>query len=574
MAADKTFLLPVVIDETREDDERVPDKFRDVYWTRLPGGETPPAFVERVLRLLSSAPSPAPILTQSYRVAERQAIHDTEARPRRPVRRRAVAAWAAFGALLLVGSYFIVRNDLLLRRSATLSSEGGEKSIAVLPFLDLSEKHDQEYFSDGLTEELIDRLAHSPDVKVIARTSAFAFKGKSEDARTIAAKLGVANLLEGSVRKSDNALRITAQLIRARDGAHLWSQSYDRGVANIFQIQEEIAAMVSSALQVALSGQGVRASAVVNPEAYNAFLRGKYFLERAEKDDIVRSLAALQEAIHLDPNYALAWVELGWVFNASPFSGRMTPQEAHSRALDAARKALTIDPQLAAAHFLLAGLAWNYDFDFRESRREYARALELDPQLDTLNFPIIVAVASGRTADAVIAAQRLAERDPLSVLIHRNLASALYNDTRFAEAEAAMRQVFDLSPLAVGNYAQLASILRARDQAEQALELLERETNEMYKQAGQVDVLWALGRRTESSAVLHTVEQRYGDKQAYSIAESYVFRGDFDAAFHWLDRAYENREPPLTLIRGDWDFRKLRGDPRYMPLLAKMHLDQ
>jgi TolB-like protein len=573
MADDVPFLLPVVIDDTADATARVPDRFREVQWSRLPQGQPSAAFIERAQRLLSptpARPSPASPATAAGAGTERPVT--SRARPAPPLARQA-APWVALGALLLGSGYFLVRSDLLPghRAPAPVASDG--KSIAVLPFLDMSEKHDQEYFSDGLTEELIDRLAHSPDLKVIARTSAFAFKGKNEDARDIAAKLGVANLLEGSVRKSENALRITAQLIRARDGAHLWSQSYDRNEANIFQIQEEIAATVSSALQAALSGQAAAARTSNNPEAYNAFLRGKYFYERTAPGDMERSIAAYRDALRLDPNYALAWVGLARAFNWLGIAGQLPPQEAHARALEAANKALTIDPNLADAHRSLAALAANYDFDFEQYRRETARALELDPQLDLGTWAAVDALAAGRTAEAVAAAQRVVARDPLSVAGHLNLAITLYNDGRFADAEAATQHIFELNPSAELAHLALARILLAQKRPDKALEALGHETNDIYRQIGQVDVLWALGRRSESSALLQSYEQHYADKQAVNIAASYVQRGDPDAAFRWLDRAYENREPELGIIRGLWDFRELHGDPRYQALLARLKLD-
>jgi adenylate cyclase len=565
MAERRAFLLPVVIDGTPERGASVPEKFHEVQWTRLRGGETTPELITRIASLVSQ-PSVAVAHTST-----RPLIN-----PALPQRFRTGRSWVLALLILLVvatsGVWLVWRQRSPVASPVPAMAE--EKSLAVLPFIDMSEKHDQEYFSDGLSEELIDRLAHSPDLKVIARTSSFAFKGKNEDVRTIAARLGVANLLEGSVRKSDNMLRITAQLIRARDGAHIWSQSFDRSVANIFQIQEEIAATVATALQTALSARGTSANPDIPPEAYNAFLRGKYFRQRGAKDDSQRSVDAFKDAIRLEPNYALAWVELGRTFNAMGLGRELTPAEAYKRASDAVRRALQINPGLAEAHQLLSALLWNYQFDFRQSRAELSRALELDPHLDVGGNAVVDALAFGRTADAVREARRVIDRDPLTADNYGALAWALYQDSRFEEAETAERKALELNPIGEGYHSVLAGIALARNEPTTALELLGHETDEASKQAVTINALWMLGRRDESNSMLRVFEQRYGDAHAVTIASSYVLRGNLDAAFRWLDRAYQNREPYLTLIRGEWDFRKLHDDPRYNALIRKLDLPE
>src|SRR6266436_1871387 len=228
-----------------------------------------------------------------------------------------------------------------------------DKSIAVLPFVDMSEKHDQEYFSDGLSEELIDHLSHSPELKVIARTSSFSFKGKNEDVRTIASKLGVAHLLEGSVRKDGKSLRITAQLIRASDGTHLWSQTYERNVSSIFKVQDEIARTVAGALKVALASDNGAQGGPAGTEAYDAFLRGKYLLQRLTKEDNERALAAFRESIRLDPTYPMAWVMVGKAYNQQGLFGWRPPRQAYAEARKAVDRALAMDSNLAQAHHLV-----------------------------------------------------------------------------------------------------------------------------------------------------------------------------------------------------------------------------
>jgi TolB-like protein/Tfp pilus assembly protein PilF len=564
--ANKAFLVPVVIDQTADDDENVPDRFREVQWTRLPAGETPPPFVSRIAGLVDSQ-------TSSTGAGKSTPPLANPVIPRRTVPRRAsVLPLLAVLVVASVGVWVFWSRTNVPSTPAPPAAE--EKSLAVLPFVDMSERHDQEYFSDGLSEELIDRLAHSPDLKVIARTSSFAFKGKNDDVRTIAARLGVANLLEGSVRKSDNMLRITAQLIRARDGAHIWSESFDRNVANIFQIQEEIAATVAAALQTALSAPRTSANADVRPDAYNALLRGKYFRRRNGKGDLDRSVTAYQDAIRLQPNYALAWSGLASTFNKMGVHRQLTPPEAYRRARESLNRALEISPDLADAHYVLGTLLWNYQFDFRQALTEFSRALELDPRVDLGNHQVIVPFASGRSAEAVHEARRLVERDPLSEASYSELSWTLYHDSQFDEAEATARKALELNPLAEGDYAKLADIALARNEPAKALELLVQEPDEPSKESGTIEALWMLDRRDEANRLLRAFEKQYGDSYAFSIASIYVLRGDLDAAFRWLDRAHQNREPYLTLIRGHRDFRGLHDDPRYKALLRKMNLPE
>ena len=468
------------------------------------------------------------------------------------------------------------RHEEVAPKAPTASSAvlpAGDKSIAVLPFIDMSEKKDQEYFSDGLSEELIDHLAHSQDLKVIARTSSFQFKGKNEDIRSIAGKLGVAHLLEGSVRKDGKILRITAQLIRASDGTHLWSQTYERNVSSIFKVQDEIAGTVAGALKVALASSNAPQTEVANTEAYNAFLRGKYFLRRYSKEDNARALAAFREAIRLNPTYALAWDKIAEGYNQQGLAGWLPPQQAYAEARKAIDKALALNPALADAYHMLGAIEWNYNFDFATARVQMRRAVELDPATAAdSNADVIDAMAIGQTAQAVAAARRHAERDPLDVPAQSDLAVSLFNEDRLDEAEKVARATIELDPHAAGTHAFLAEILLAEHRFDAALLAAKEDTDEASRLECLSDVLWAQGRRDESEAAMQQVKTKYAAVQAYSIAESYALRADKDAAFEWLDRAFRNREAQLTIIRADRFFRSLRDDPRYRALLVKMKL--
>src|SRR5579872_6711347 len=315
IAPDQPFLLPVVIDDTPQIDERIPERFRDLQWTRAPDGETPPAFVDRVLRLLSREPAPAPVRSPSV-TAPRGPAPTRSAPPSPPLTRPRQPALLVIAAHALVGEGYLALDKFFLSKrttngvqsSATSPSAGltpsaiPEKSIAVLPFVNMSSDKEQEYFSDGLTEEMIDLLGQVPGLRVPARTSSFYFKGRNDSLASMAQQLKVANVLEGSVRKAGKRLRITAQLVRADNGYQLWSQAYDRDDTDVFAVQDDIAKAVVSALQVKLAGEAPATGSrgTTNPEAYNQYLLGRQLDRRDSPEADRHAVEAYRKALALD----------------------------------------------------------------------------------------------------------------------------------------------------------------------------------------------------------------------------------------------------------------------------------
>jgi TolB-like protein len=333
-----------------------------------------------------------------------------------------------------------------------------EKSVAVLPFVDMSEKKDQEYFSDGLSEELIDRLAHSPDLKVIARTSSFHFKGTNDDVRTIGSKLGVANLLEGSVRTSGKRLRVTAQLIKVSDGSHLWSETYDRKMDDIFRVQDSIADEVTTAMKAAIATQ-VTSVKSNNLDAYAAFLHGRFFLKKTTKDDTDRALAAFREAIRLDPGYAAAWVGIGETYNTYGLGSWMPPMKAYAEARNAIDRALSINPDLAYAHHVLSNILANYQYDFAGSNAELERARHLDPTIEGDGRD---ALTIGQPDEAIKRFQRQTQLDPLNTNAWVGLMFSLYSAGRLTEAESAGQKLLELNPNAAYAHCNFGAVLLAQ----------------------------------------------------------------------------------------------------------------
>ncbi|MFL5290781.1 MAG: tetratricopeptide repeat protein, partial [Myxococcales bacterium] len=451
----------------------------------------------------------------------------------------------------------------------------GMRSIAVLPFVDITEKHDQEYFSDGLSEELIDRLSHSPDLRVIARTSSFQFKGRSEDVRSIARKLDVTHLLEGSVRKAGNDLRVTAQLVRASDGAHVWSQTYDRKLSDIFEVQDEVARTVASALNAALHSRATSVAQARAPskEAYNQVLLGTYFFNRQAPGDDERAYNSYLEATKLDADYALAWAKLSRV------TYKNTP-EGRAKALAAVQRAVSIDPSLAYPHYVLGRHLLYFEWDWPGAKVELERAIELDPD----DLPARVEHAwltegmFGHFERKIAYLRQAVSNDPLDPFSLSHLAATLLLAGRFEEAAAITQRLLQLNPTWPGGNADYAKSLLLAGRPREALAAAEKEPDEDGKQYGLALVQWRLGHRLESDAALARLEKKEIDSPGLlvqEIAEVHAYRGEKVAAFELLDRAYRLKgQFFMTALVVNPMLRNLHGDARYDALLAKLKLDR
>lgn len=457
----------------------------------------------------------------------------------------------------------------------TAAATAGDKSIAVLPFLDMSEKGDQEYFSDGLSEALIDQLARNRDLRVIARTSSFQFKGQSGDVRAIAAKLGVAHILEGSVRKSGSALRITAQLIRASDASHLWSQTYERSFDDVFKVQDEIAGTVSAALKVTLSQDlAGRKTRSVDTGAYNQLLQGNYVADHNTRADTEKAIGFYQAALRLDPNYALAWAKLASTSLHQASIGWVSIASGTVRAREALQQALDIDPDLAYAHRVRGNLLEEFDWNWSEAASEYQRAFELDP--NDLHARIALAdlkaIQSGQFDQRIEYSRQALARDPLDTNERWSVGWALLSAGRLQESEGRLRELMELNPTFAGGPSFLGLSLLLMNRYPEALAAVNKESDETFRLSSAPAIYWALGRRTDSDAALGELERKYADTSAFNIAEMHAYRGEFDAAFGWLARAYQQRDPGMEMVKIDPLLRNLHGDPRFRTVLVKMNL--
>jgi TolB-like protein len=555
------FLVPVVIDDTNDSRADVPERFRQVQWSRLPGGETPPAFVERIKRLLSPELSPlgavsgaAPGLREPVRSSRRS----------KPVLLAIVAV--VFAAL----AYFVADRFWISKHLATSTAfNPPPHSIAVLPFANMSGDKDQEYFSDGLTEELLNSLSEINELQVAARTSAFSFKGTNTDIGTIARKLNVGAVLEGSVRRSANTIRITAQLINAVTGFHLWSKTYDRDLGDVLKLQTEIATAVASALKVTLLGDiaaKVELGGTGNPTAFDAYLRGgKAFSSVRDTKDLPAAIADYTEAIRLDPHYALAFAARSMALSdvAGEAETAAERREGFDKAQADARQALAFAPDLAQAHVALAFVAEQGTLDFTQANDEYERALALAPgNARVLRYSGEFATLMGHFDAGITAARRAVVLDPLARESHTALGLALYVARRYEEAVATFAEVISLSPDFKYTYANRGFAYYGLGDLERARASCETKPDYWVSQLCLAVIYDKLGRHADAEAELTKLKAALGDAAAYQYATIYAQWGNRAKALESLDTAWRLRDPGLENLKTDPLLDPLRQEPR------------
>jgi adenylate cyclase len=478
--------------------------------------------------------------------------------------------WAAVAIGLLVLGAIVAAFMIVSRRPTTSLTAIPEKSIAVLPFVDMSAGKDQEYFSDGISEELLNLLAKIPQLQVTARTSSFAFKGKEIGVPEIARTLHVANVLEGSVRKAGNSVRITAQLIKAGTDTHLWSQTYDRKLDDIFAIQDEIAADVVKQLKVTLLGAAPKAR-MTDPEAYALYLQAVQLGRQGTAEAFQQSDALYRKVLAIDPRYAPAWAALAENFYHEANQGLLSNKEGYAQAREAATKALAIDSEYALAHARLGVIAMLGDNDLAGAAEHFKRALALDPaDPDVLRNSATLLQSLGRLDEALALDETLVRRDPVNVSALPILGYHQRMAGRFDAAIASFRTVLSLSPGLGSAHALLGMTLLLKGDAPGALAEIEQEKNEAWRMIGLPMAYCALGRRADADAALNAVIAKNEKDFSYNIAYVYAFCGDPDKAFEWLDKAVAYKDPGLGEIATENLFDEIHSDPRWLPFLRKI----
>jgi TolB-like protein len=452
-----------------------------------------------------------------------------------------------------------------------------EKSLAVLPFVDMSEKKDQEYFSDGMSEELIDRLTKIPDLRVPARTSSFYFKGKQATIADIAKALSVLYVLEGSVRTSRKTLRVTAQLIRADSGYHIWSETYDRRLDNVFEMQDEIAGAVVKALKMSLLGSTPKSPTTQNTEAYTLYLQARYFADRSwDLDNQRKAVDLLQQAVRLDPGFARAWALLAARYTKEVLDGTRSSVEGRDLALLSAEKADAIDPGLPETQISKAKISYYLDWDWAAAGAEIKKARTRDPvNSEAIVWEANVADIFGHSEDALRLRQQAIALDPLSPSEYFSLARTYLKLGRLADAEANFRKSLDLNPNGPYLHWNIALALLLRGEHAAALAEMQRETLVATRLMGFALIYHAMGRGVESDAALREMENvAAGDLNPFWFAAVHAYRGEIDQAFSWLNRAYQAHDFYLIDMKGFPLLKNLEPDPRYRAFLRKMNLPE
>ncbi|MSU51498.1 MAG: TIR domain-containing protein [Opitutus sp.] len=593
IAKGQPFIVPVTIDTTTERGAIVPEAFLAVQWTRLPGGEVPTAFGQRVRQLLGGeagleAGRPGP------------ARHDegvvSPAKVGRALRARLL--WSV-GALLgiLIGIFGWSRlrpvgdapSEKAARRSApptaekTAASAVSQKSIAVLPFLNLGADKADEYLGDGMTEELLNVLAKVKGLRVPGRTSSFAFKGKMEEGifRKVGEQLRVATVLEGSVRKVGEKLRITAQLINVADGYHLWSETYDRDMKDILAVQSDVAQRVVKALQIHLGIEETRALAKLpteSAEAHRLYLLGRFHFGKGTQEGWAEALRFFNDALRLDPGYALTYCGLadtyGWM------GGNVLPgREAWAKEKEMAQKALALDPQLADAHLSL-GIALIGSYSWRDSEAALRHAIDLNPNLALAHDQLWWTLAmQGRHTEGHPHTLRAIELEPLSTIISNNRAWGLYMAHRYDEAITQARRTMELQPNDANSHSTVGLALFFKGNgAEAVVELRKaRKLDDIPWFIGSLGfALAASGDRAGAEQVLRDVEEMAKRRFVNAGVRAQIFLGlgEKARALDWLEKGYEEQDGICWNLKMDPIFDGVRDEPRFQALLKKVGFDR
>ena len=479
-------------------------------------------------------------------------------------------------ALVAILGYYIYNNGLKTNSNPyTSATENSGKSIAVLPFANESNDKDQEYFSDGLSEELLNMLAKTPELKVIGRTSSFVFKGKNEDLRSIARQLGVAHLLEGSVRKEGNIIRVTARLINADDGSRIWGDSYDRDLKNIFKLQEEIAQNVVQQLKIKLlDDPSATISGNGNVEAYNLILKGNYFYDKLDKENVAKAVDFYKQALAIDSTNARAWGKLANAISRQAWQNYVDRRTGRELARIAALKAIELDKNLAIGYLELGDLKLYQDFDWKGAEEAYQKALGLEPQNPDILYSIGGGLyfAIGRWKESIDLMKKCIELDPLRPLSHLNLGNILSHAGRPNEAAAYFKKALELNPQFQRAHLYLGRNYLLAGKIDLGLKEMQEENLEVFRSLGMALAYYAAGEKKEADEALKYFAEKFRYEWNYLAAELYAYRGENDQAFIWLENAYKNRDGWLVFLKGDPLLKNLQSDNRYKVFFKKMNL--
>jgi len=540
-----------------------------------------PKLVDAVQRAIAPNSVASPGDTGS---TQKPAANPSEQSPVAKQASRGPSRWVlAFGVLVTLGLAYIVVDKFWLAKhiateppTAPTTNAVSAKSIAVLPFTDMSEKKDQEYFADGMAAEVLDLLAKIPGLKIIGRTSSFQFKATPDDLRTIGVKLGAAYIVEGSVRKTGDHIRVAAQLIDAHNGAQRWSSTYDRKSSDVFEVQDAIGLSLARALQLTVRSDFGSRAAAHSADAYDVYLRGLRALDEYSQESADQAAGDFQQALSLDPTFAPAALGLAKVYRLKGEDAWLLPtRAAFERARQAADLALKLDPKLGAAHAVLADIHVIYDWDWNGADLEIKQALNLGAQGEAIQAAVRLAAVRGQWNQATELFETGLAADPLNpdLLLLAGWGVDLRSG-RFAEAESSFRRALEISPAAGSVNWFLGLYLVFQYRFDEALAVMQRETLYDGQLEGTAIVYHALGKKAQSDLALKQAIEQNAEEWPSAIARVYAYRGDRDQAMNWLERAYSAKDEDLYFIKGDPLMRNLEGDPRYKAFLRKMNFPE
>src|SRR5438876_9021354 len=480
------------------------------------------------------------------------------------------------GALFSIGLFMLGRYGF--REKVSSSNEALAKSIAVLPFGNLSRDPDNEYFAAGIQDEIITRLAQISDLKVISCSSTQRYKGRAENLRQIASELGVTNILEGSVQKANDEVHVNVQLLNALTDSHLWADTFDRKLTDVFGVESEIAKTIADTLRAKLTGREaatLNARPTENGAAHELYLKGRFFWNKRDTNDLQKALGYFQQAANEDPNYALAWSGMADVYVLLPLFGGANPADAYPKAKEAANKAIALDPNLAEPHAPLALIANIFYFDASLSMREFEKAIALNPNYATAHhwFGNSVLGAIGDFDRSIAEMRRAVELDPLSIAINVDLGVSYYCADRYQDGIVQIRKALDLDPNSYYAHSNLGEALELSGDLSGAIAEYEKSValdNDPFPLAllGHAQAL--AGNRAGALKILQQLAASSRYAPDYSVGLVYLGLGDKSQAMDWLEKSFAKRQPDLNAIRFDPLLKSLHGDPRFEALAEKI----
>ncbi len=477
---------------------------------------------------------------------------------------------------IIIGALFIAITLLFINifrdnSNNTLNGDSS-KSIAVLAFANMSSDKEQDYFSDGISEEILNLLANVPNLKVISRTSSFSFKEKDVTTEEIGKTLHVNHILEGSVRKSGNTIRITAQLINANDGAHVWSKTYDRTMADVFKIQDEIASRVTKQLKITLFGNKIK-SKTTNAEAYTPFLQARQLFRQHTAKSFINAEKLIQQSIALDSTYAPSWALFSEIVNVATYNyGSKSLKDGYETGIAAAKKAVELDPDYALGYTVLASFQrsnWNYN----DADKNIKKALQLEPNNPNVIFAAAShAVDMGRMEEGIKLQLKTIALDPLNYNNHYNLPIYYIWTEQYEKAEPVLQEYMLHLPNSDITHSLMSLILLGKGEKEKALIEAEKEPSEFWRSDAKCRIVYALGEKTKADTLLKDLVDKFGNIAQPNIASLYAFRNEDDNAFKWLELAYDLKDPTLQETLNFAEFKNLHGDPRWNTFINKLGL--